>query len=467
MSIIFKHSGKIGDLLYSLYYVKEMIEKYSLSDAELYLKLGEPEPDHTQRLSESTASWIKPLLEATGLFSEISYGTTPPKDCLDLDLFRDRRVNLARGDIKLWYHELDPVLYPKELWKPILEVRPNQRSRGRIVVTRTPRYNNSKIDYKYLYKYKDRLSFIGVESEYRAFCRDVFPISYEPCTDALACARYMAGSSGVIVNASGLCALAEILKVPRVFVDAHPPVVHPIGGEFMIANDPTKFAYGVTWLATRDIPKTPVVKRDIAIFCTHSQHKQDLYTHRVVHWYKTLAFLHDKADFYTFVDGKLNEANKATLTNAGVTVVELTPWIGRSSFDDFRGFKRSFGTALKLLASRYDYISHIENDSVVINEAKLVEYINKPGLWSGWLGRDRYMESAFSLINDHDTAADLGEKYSRKEYYADGKCFELCLQKYPFQYPFKVDRIEGNTPDIKLDVWTQYTGYFPAPETFR
>lgn len=207
--------------------------------------------------------------------------------------------------------------------------------------------------------------------------------------------------------------------------------------------------------------------RKIAIFCTNSQFKQNEYTSRVLDWKTDLDFCTD-ADFYNIVDGNLGADNLDKLSEAGLYTIQISPWLGRLSYDDFRGWKRSYGSALGYLNSRYEYIIHIENDAKIVNKEKFLEYSTKQGMYSGWLQEDDYPESAFQILNNKSAVKTIADIYSRRSGYEDHSCVERRLASLKiFQYPFKVYRCSGRKPIDGFDVLTNCRGYFPPKDTLK
>lgn len=195
---------------------------------------------------------------------------------------------------------------------------------------------------------------------------------------------------------------------------------------------------------------------EIALFCTCAENNQDKYVNRVLGWRGRLDFLKDLVDFYTVVDGELTSENKDRLRN--LTVLEIRPALGRKNLNQFCGWKRSYGTMLSYLTQRYKYITHIENDVLIRNQDKLLEYLTKPGLYSGWCHRFNFIEAAFQILNDAEAVNRLGAKFTDPRWYNGRECFETELGKEPFQYPFSCMRLEGVKEKPGLDFVAQAFG---------
>ena len=107
---------------------------------------------------------------------------------------------------------------PREFWEPVLEVKPDDRFKGKIILISTPRYQNPFVDLKKLECFKEHFIFAGLPEEYTLFQKKYFKLEYLPASSMLEIARCMAGATGVIGNQSGLYTIAECLKVPRILI---------------------------------------------------------------------------------------------------------------------------------------------------------------------------------------------------------------------------------------------------------
>lgn len=100
-------------------------------------------------------------------------------------------------------------------------MEPNYRYKGKILFTLTERYVNQALDYTKLKDFRDRLVFIGTESEYRIFQKKYFDLERAELTpedNLLTVARYLAGAKGYMSNQTGFFALAELMKINRILL---------------------------------------------------------------------------------------------------------------------------------------------------------------------------------------------------------------------------------------------------------
>lgn len=228
----FKHSGNIGDVIYSLPFIrghktpKHLLPKLFLQPevpAQYYQ--GAKHPCGRYRMTTEMAEFLLPLLERNGIHASVWKGE--PVD-LDLDRFRDiPRIDYTRGNIARWYFWAFGGTANLSL--PWLTVEPDFTFEQKIVVNRTSRYRNPAIDYSCL-RARKQVVFLGLQDEYKEFLNDVPEASHVEATDALHAARVIAGARFFIGNQSFCFSLAEAMKVPRILeVCPFAQNVHPCG----------------------------------------------------------------------------------------------------------------------------------------------------------------------------------------------------------------------------------------------
>ena len=174
-------------------------------------------------MTKGSAEFLKPLLKILG-FNDITISESIPNNVINLSSFRMLRLNLTSGNLKTHYYELYKEYLPKDFSRNyfhFMERNLYPELNDKILLIHTSRYNNAFIDLKQLKKYQEKLLFIGLESEYEAFQKEFFELDYLPTdNDATEVAYCMLSAKGVIGNQSGLFALAETLKVPRILLTA-------------------------------------------------------------------------------------------------------------------------------------------------------------------------------------------------------------------------------------------------------
>lgn len=101
--------------------------------------------------------------------------------------------------------------------QPWLEVDPDPRTNGRIVVNRCPRWIGERFPWKQIVQqFKREILFIGLESEWKAFCSEFGMVEYLRTADLLEASQAIRGSELFIGNQSSCNAVAEGLKHPTV-----------------------------------------------------------------------------------------------------------------------------------------------------------------------------------------------------------------------------------------------------------
>lgn len=210
----FKHSGDRGDIIYSLPVIMQR------RGGDLYLNIY---PERRDRLGDGMMSLLteekaismfrllrsQPYINSCNLFrgEEIDY-------CLDDFRLTGRlweanlcEVHCETFGVHFNYH-LKKWLYAKKVDLPY-----------DIVVARSHRYRNEKVNWGEIYKfclspnhYHKRAVFIGLESEYKDFKKNVGNIDYLPTTDLYDAARVINSAKIFIGNQSCPYALAEAMK---------------------------------------------------------------------------------------------------------------------------------------------------------------------------------------------------------------------------------------------------------------
>lgn len=228
----FAHSGKIGDLIYSLNFCKEVAENSEEKKINFHVYtnlLYQPSPivvahptrEYIPFLTQKDAEFIVPFLKSLSFINNVTYGNdisfnSAIKDISDHD---GEPINTFTGDIRQWYFSNSNAIYPKEYWKPIFFVTPDYRFKDKVLFTLTSRYVNCYIDFNRLKPYKDKMVFLGIEKEYNDFCQKYFEMEFAGKFDnLLEVAQVIAGAKGYMANPTGLYAIAEGLKVPRALV---------------------------------------------------------------------------------------------------------------------------------------------------------------------------------------------------------------------------------------------------------
>src|SRR6478609_10104190 len=127
-TIAFKHSGNTGDIIYALAGMKQVCEKYN-KQAKIYIWLdrkgfyyeGATHPLGEVTMNDYMYKLLKPLLLAQPWVKSVKKYAGQDIQ-IDLDLVRQRNVNMPYGHIARWYFYIWPDM-ACDLSKPWLEVR--------------------------------------------------------------------------------------------------------------------------------------------------------------------------------------------------------------------------------------------------------------------------------------------------------------------------------------------------------
>ena len=232
-TVSFKHSGQIGDIIYSLPALAALTDKYSNTAAHLYLdltsrfqRIGFSLTKNTL-LNQKLFDVIEPLLAIQPYISSVTVYKNEDID-FDLDLFRHKILFLSCGDITKWYQYLFPVSYDTS--KPWITVdKTDNVADSAIVIAKSPRMSNPLIDWSFLVKYP-KVYFVGINEEYEAIKEIIPKIEWIKTKDYLELARVISGAKLFIGNQSSPFSVAEGLKVPRLLcLPVQTPVATPAG----------------------------------------------------------------------------------------------------------------------------------------------------------------------------------------------------------------------------------------------
>lgn len=186
----FAHSGCIGDAIAALSSIRQ------LGGGELVMT----QKFNPRILRGVRYEYLKPLLEAQPYIKSVTWEENP--EYLDFD-FCDFRT-IYKGDVSLaqtqarymGIHNLDE--------SPWLSVEPDERTRGKIVVSRSPRYQNHPFPWRRFARfYLKSMVFVGFMDEKKALeSRIGTLLPMIACKDALEMARLIAGADAFIGNQS-------------------------------------------------------------------------------------------------------------------------------------------------------------------------------------------------------------------------------------------------------------------------
>ena len=225
----FSHTGSIGDCHASIPAMREHYRKTG-KKINLYLTAGikaeyydgavhptKNENGEQVMLNEAMIKMMIPLYKEQEFINDCKLDEGEKID-IDLGLIRDTFVNMPYGDLRKWYFYIYPDLAcdlsKQYIFVPDLDT---DIAKGKIVVARSERYRNDRIDYSFLKPYEDDLVFSGTMREYNNFCMQ-FDLNIRKLniTDFLQLAQILKQSRGLIANQTMITQIAEGLKIPRI-----------------------------------------------------------------------------------------------------------------------------------------------------------------------------------------------------------------------------------------------------------
>ena len=234
---VFKHSGNIGDIIYSLPAVKQLGggNFYLFINAPYNYSRGADHPNGNILLNMQSALMLRELLLYQSYINQViivdcfqGYKKILNKQIIidyDLDLFRKLPIMFQAGNIPRWYFYLFNVYCDlSNCWLQL----PGLQISNNIIVSRTRRYRNNNINYSFLSEYK--VLFVGLQSEYSEFKKYVNNARYYKCKNFYQLAKVIASSKFFIGNQSMHYAIAQRVKAPRILqICPFAPNVIPYG----------------------------------------------------------------------------------------------------------------------------------------------------------------------------------------------------------------------------------------------
>ena len=173
----FRHSGRLGDIVYSLAFVKEYCRLhgvhaclYVMSDAHVDVKRSAWHPGGEVMVSLKLFEFLKPLLLLQEYICDVFYvgASDLPNAFVDLDLFKNSGINLKAGMIQSWYRTAFSIPVPVE--KPWIDSSfSTVEDEGfDVLVNKSTRFYNEKINYSSLSNF-GRVGFVGLRVEFEDF----------------------------------------------------------------------------------------------------------------------------------------------------------------------------------------------------------------------------------------------------------------------------------------------------------
>lgn len=237
-----KHSGQLGDIIYSLPFLKSYISKnghekivlFIPSDKKANRAKGLKHIGGDLMISVGMFNFIKPLLVCQNFIFDVIYMPEKeiPEGVLDLDLIRAGILNLSAGNIRSYYFKIFGLMdLCKGAWLEIPDAE--EESVYDVIIGRSTRYLNKSIDYSVINDCNLKVGYIGSDYEFSVFSSTYPGLICDriEVRTGLSAAQLILSSKIYIGNQSLFFALAEGLNHPRLLESFEPvPNVVPTPG---------------------------------------------------------------------------------------------------------------------------------------------------------------------------------------------------------------------------------------------
>lgn len=224
----FNHSGKMGDLLYSLYFCKAVLGTTKDDKFDFNIQVDVPETltgreKGIPRLSQAGAEYIVSFLKDQPYINKLTiskeFDPSKYERAFNLDNFRQLKLNYSNGYIADWYFNLTNFPLKRNFEEQLIDVKPNPDFNGKAVFLQTKKYINPFVDLNILKKWEDKLVFIGLDDEYD-IVKPHLHIPHYKASSGLEVAQALKGAAVTISNQNGNFAIAELMKVNRILLPA-------------------------------------------------------------------------------------------------------------------------------------------------------------------------------------------------------------------------------------------------------
>lgn len=210
----FKHSGTLGDLVYSLYLVKKLgggefqiaLQHIENCVSKYGYRASDVDVQHKGRFTEQDIAWLTPLLERQPYIQKVStwrLGNVEPD--VDLDHYRSVLYRTFEGNILQAYHIAFNLPFTVEdMQTPWIEA--DAKTIAPIVITRSMRYRpaDGEQGWRNIIStgmLENSCIFVGTQKEHADFEKTFgIKVEYYQSPDFLDLANVIAGSELVVCN---------------------------------------------------------------------------------------------------------------------------------------------------------------------------------------------------------------------------------------------------------------------------
>lgn len=202
--------GDIGDAIFALCVIK------AIPDGPHDIIFAD-RPNGQGGAFTQRAHLVIPLFESQPYVNSTSCKAIPSD--IDITFFRrfhNASTTLIRAQACEAFSMGNPAYVPDGSI-PWLQVTPTDEAEGRIIIARSPRYNNPLFPWrKVVEHYGERLMFVGLDSEHQTFCANFGMVQHRKIKDFLELAQLIAGADYFIGNQSSPHAVTLGLGVPMI-----------------------------------------------------------------------------------------------------------------------------------------------------------------------------------------------------------------------------------------------------------
>jgi len=188
----FAHSGCIGDAIAALPSIRQ------LGGGDLVMT----QKGNKRIIRGPRYETVKPLLESAPYINSVTWEEEPQDIDYDFTDFR----NLYKADQCIANIQANWIGIDNLNTSPWLSVSPDPRGAGRVIIARSPRYQNEAFHWRQFVRiHKDKLLFVGLPEEHDAFQRELghsYSVEYAPTSNMLEMARLIAAAGCFCGNQS-------------------------------------------------------------------------------------------------------------------------------------------------------------------------------------------------------------------------------------------------------------------------
>ncbi|UKI33392.1 MAG: hypothetical protein L6W00_08055 [Lentisphaeria bacterium] len=177
---IFSHSGKVGDLIYALPFALAYVRMYNIKRTAFNLNVLPGRRLYTRESAEALAALLRSQHWVDAVWFDRPEEATVNLDAGNHTWVRHNSGDLARRFALLGREFPEPIDFTAP-W--LFGIEPDPRAKGRIVLFRSLRYRNDRLNYLSLLRWRDRLLFLGSPEEYDEFASRTFQCDYLPTGD--------------------------------------------------------------------------------------------------------------------------------------------------------------------------------------------------------------------------------------------------------------------------------------------